>query len=219
MITAVYGNILPYQQETCERAGQFVVTYGCCNLEVIQQPLAAAERKPSDRLHQHAALTNITPPPKTHTRTQPPTTNPDGFGGGWGRAQIMRIMQDSRIGTYALVGVALLLQIKIGAIATLASEWRASGTFSFLAALWVLRFRSGKARSQRLRASCAIPPPPLPPPPAPRTPHPEGMLHTPSPQTPRRCWLWRTAARAGRRCRCCSGPSTCRMRTLQRGPW
>jgi hypothetical protein len=28
----------------------------------------------------------------------------DGFGGGWGKVQILRIMKDSRIGTYALVG-------------------------------------------------------------------------------------------------------------------
>lgn len=26
-----------------------------------------------------------------------------GFGGGWGKIQILRIMKDSRIGTYALV--------------------------------------------------------------------------------------------------------------------
>lgn len=27
----------------------------------------------------------------------------DGFGGGWGRSQILRIMKDSRVGTYAVV--------------------------------------------------------------------------------------------------------------------
>lgn len=37
----------------------------------------------------------------------------DGFGGGWGRAQILRIMKDSRVGTYALVGTSLTLWLKI----------------------------------------------------------------------------------------------------------
>ncbi|KXZ55222.1 hypothetical protein GPECTOR_3g364 [Gonium pectorale] len=44
----------------------------------------------------------------------------DGFGGGWGRAQILRIMKDSRVGTYALVGTALALQLKTAALAALA---------------------------------------------------------------------------------------------------
>jgi adenosylcobinamide-GDP ribazoletransferase len=43
----------------------------------------------------------------------------DGFGGGWGRLQILRIMRDSRVGTYALVGMAVLLQIKTAAVAAL----------------------------------------------------------------------------------------------------
>jgi len=46
----------------------------------------------------------------------------DGFGGGWGRVQILRIMRDSRIGTYALVGVALLLQIKVQALVAMQGE-------------------------------------------------------------------------------------------------
>ncbi|PNH03985.1 Cobalamin synthase [Tetrabaena socialis] len=45
----------------------------------------------------------------------------DGFGGGWGRAQILRIMKDSRVGTYALVGTALTLQLKAAALAALAA--------------------------------------------------------------------------------------------------
>eukprot|EP00873_Tetraselmis_striata_P005069 jgi/Tetstr1/425333/TSEL_015782.t1 len=42
----------------------------------------------------------------------------DGFGGGWGRVQILRIMKDSRVGTYALVGVLLCTYAKL----TLLSE-------------------------------------------------------------------------------------------------
>jgi adenosylcobinamide-GDP ribazoletransferase len=44
----------------------------------------------------------------------------DGFGGGWDRAQILAIMKDSRVGSYALVGVALVLAAKILALATIA---------------------------------------------------------------------------------------------------
>ena len=44
----------------------------------------------------------------------------DGFGGGWGRAQILRIMKDSRIGTYALVGTSLVLYLKLHALQALA---------------------------------------------------------------------------------------------------
>jgi cobalamin synthase len=51
----------------------------------------------------------------------------DGFGGGWGRAQILRIMRDSRVGTYALVGMAILLQIRITAIQALQGEPRQTG--------------------------------------------------------------------------------------------
>ena len=40
----------------------------------------------------------------------------DGFGGGWGKSQILRIMKDSRIGTYALVGMTVILSIKFKCI-------------------------------------------------------------------------------------------------------
>lgn len=40
----------------------------------------------------------------------------DGLGGGWGRDQILRIMKDSRCGTYAVVGTSLWIFAKITAI-------------------------------------------------------------------------------------------------------
>jgi adenosylcobinamide-GDP ribazoletransferase len=40
----------------------------------------------------------------------------DGFGGGWDRAQVLAIMKDSRVGSYALVGVVLVLGAKIAAL-------------------------------------------------------------------------------------------------------
>ena len=44
----------------------------------------------------------------------------DGFGGGWSREQILSIMKDSRVGSYALVGVTLLLLAKIAALSVIA---------------------------------------------------------------------------------------------------
>lgn len=41
----------------------------------------------------------------------------DGFGGGWGKEQILKIMKDSRAGAYAIVGLALLLLTKFIALA------------------------------------------------------------------------------------------------------
>lgn len=43
----------------------------------------------------------------------------DGFGGGWSKPQILRIMKDSRVGTYALVGVSIVLQLKLQALVML----------------------------------------------------------------------------------------------------
>lgn len=43
----------------------------------------------------------------------------DGFGGGWSREQILDIMKDSRIGTYAAVGLGLLMAIKFLALEAL----------------------------------------------------------------------------------------------------
>lgn len=45
----------------------------------------------------------------------------DGFGGGWGRDQILAIMKDSRVGSYGVVGLALALAAKLGALASIAA--------------------------------------------------------------------------------------------------
>lgn len=36
----------------------------------------------------------------------------DGFGGGWEQAQVLQIMKDSRVGSYATVGVGVILLLK-----------------------------------------------------------------------------------------------------------
>jgi adenosylcobinamide-GDP ribazoletransferase len=40
----------------------------------------------------------------------------DGFGGGWDKAQILRIMKDSRIGAYGTIGAVLMLGTKLLAL-------------------------------------------------------------------------------------------------------
>lgn len=47
----------------------------------------------------------------------------DGMGGGWSREKILEIMKDSRIGTYGVVGLGLVLSIKVLALSTLPSTW------------------------------------------------------------------------------------------------
>jgi adenosylcobinamide-GDP ribazoletransferase len=44
----------------------------------------------------------------------------DGFGGGWGKDQILAIMKDSRVGSYGVVGLGLALAAKLGALTTIA---------------------------------------------------------------------------------------------------
>ena len=46
----------------------------------------------------------------------------DGFGGGWGKDQILAIMKDSRVGSYGVVGLALALAAKLGALAAVAGQ-------------------------------------------------------------------------------------------------
>jgi adenosylcobinamide-GDP ribazoletransferase len=40
----------------------------------------------------------------------------DGFGGGWTKADVLRIMKDSRLGTYGTIGLGLLLAVKFYAL-------------------------------------------------------------------------------------------------------
>jgi adenosylcobinamide-GDP ribazoletransferase len=46
----------------------------------------------------------------------------DGLGGGWNREQILKIMKDSRIGSYGAIGLVLMLLAKYLALADLAAE-------------------------------------------------------------------------------------------------
>jgi adenosylcobinamide-GDP ribazoletransferase len=41
----------------------------------------------------------------------------DGFGGGWSREDVLRIMKDSRIGSFGVLGLALALLLRAGGLA------------------------------------------------------------------------------------------------------
>ena len=64
----------------------------------------------------------------------------DGFGAGWDRTQILTIMKDSRVGSYAVVGLALLFSIKFMALYELGIESSALLFFTYINAHAISRF-------------------------------------------------------------------------------
>ncbi|MBI3229341.1 MAG: adenosylcobinamide-GDP ribazoletransferase [Burkholderiales bacterium] len=47
----------------------------------------------------------------------------DGFGGGYTVQRVLEIMQDSRVGAYGAIGIALMLALKCSALANLPPKW------------------------------------------------------------------------------------------------
>ena len=64
----------------------------------------------------------------------------DAFGGGWGKAQILTIMKDSRIGAYGVIGMALLLLLKFLALSEMAAYGRELVVVGLICAHAVSRF-------------------------------------------------------------------------------
>ncbi len=69
----------------------------------------------------------------------------DGFGGGWSPEERLRIMKDSRIGTYGALGLVFLLLLKFFALlqietAILPWAWFAGNTLSRFVSISQLRF-------------------------------------------------------------------------------
>lgn len=56
----------------------------------------------------------------------------DGFGGGWTREDVLRIMKDSRIGSYGAIGIGIALLLKFEVLTNLGG---ASSRLTFLAAI------------------------------------------------------------------------------------
>jgi adenosylcobinamide-GDP ribazoletransferase len=47
----------------------------------------------------------------------------DAFGGGWTKEKILEIMKDSRLGTYGVIGLILILGLKYTAISSFEGRW------------------------------------------------------------------------------------------------
>lgn len=63
----------------------------------------------------------------------------DGFGGGWQQADILRIMKDSRLGTYGVTGLLLMLLIKWQVLVDIAQVSIGHVLFALLAAHCISR--------------------------------------------------------------------------------
>lgn len=59
----------------------------------------------------------------------------DGFGGGWDREQVLRILKDSRIGTYGTLGLGLAVALRFGSLAGIVVEHGSQGWFYAAVAL------------------------------------------------------------------------------------
>lgn len=84
----------------------------------------------------------------------------DGFGGGWSREQTLAIMKDSRVGSYGVVGLGLVLAIKVGALASITEQSISSairalvvahtlGRWSSLPLIWKLPYVTGDGSKSR----------------------------------------------------------------------
>lgn len=47
----------------------------------------------------------------------------DAFGGGWTKDKILEIMKDSRLGTYGVIGLILMLGLKYSAVSSFEGRW------------------------------------------------------------------------------------------------
>lgn len=90
----------------------------------------------------------------------------DGFGGGREPARILEIMKDSRVGAYGVVGLALALLAKVGALASLDAGLAARalvaghvlGRWSSLPLIWRLPYvRETGGKSRPFAASVTTP--------------------------------------------------------------
>lgn len=86
----------------------------------------------------------------------------DGLGGGWTRDDVLRIMKDSRVGSYGVVGLVLVMALKVAALASLA-PWEgvralvaahALGRWSSLPLIWRYEYvREGESKGKPFAAA------------------------------------------------------------------
>lgn len=87
----------------------------------------------------------------------------DGIGGGLDRAQMLTIMQDSRLGTYGAIALFGVLFVKFQSLSALPPEWvlallMVAHTLSRLASVWMMALTplarlSGKSKPQATKLS------------------------------------------------------------------
>lgn len=88
----------------------------------------------------------------------------DGLGGGWGREQVLTIMQDSRLGTYGAIGLLMALMAKYQLLIamhadTVMAVLVCAHALSRLSAVWLMAALpyakpSGKAKPLATQVSC-----------------------------------------------------------------
>lgn len=66
----------------------------------------------------------------------------DGFGGGWTREQVLAIMKDSRVGSYGVIAVVLVVAAKLAALDAIAGVDRADAVRALVAAHTIARWSS-----------------------------------------------------------------------------
>ncbi len=83
----------------------------------------------------------------------------DGFGGGWDRESVLRILKDPRQGTYGVIAMVLALLLRVGALVELGPErawavWPAVAALSRVGMVWMLwRLPSARAEGAAAGAS------------------------------------------------------------------
>jgi adenosylcobinamide-GDP ribazoletransferase len=61
----------------------------------------------------------------------------DGLGGGWTKEDVLRIMQDSRVGSFGALALVLVMALKVSTLAEIPKSWIA---FSLIAGHAISRF-------------------------------------------------------------------------------
>jgi adenosylcobinamide-GDP ribazoletransferase len=84
----------------------------------------------------------------------------DGFGGGWGKSQILAIMKDSHSGVYAVLGLGVLMALKLSVltglpVAAVPGVMLAAHSISRFQPLWLM-YCHPYARMGDSKASVAI---------------------------------------------------------------
>lgn len=79
----------------------------------------------------------------------------DAFGGGWQREDVLRILKDSRIGTYGTIGLVLALALRVACLVTMIDRY---GTEQWMVWAAAVVAASGVGRWMIVLTMAAVPP-------------------------------------------------------------